>query len=331
MDGIEGTAVDYQPLELRELGQTGLIVSRLCFGSLTLGPLCAGLEPAAGAALLRQALEMGVRFIDSAEQYRTYPYIRAALEGFPAAKQVVIASKTLAKTDLEAAWAVEDARIALGRDRLDIMLLHDVRDDNDFQRRAGAWRVLREAKANGVIRAIGISTHSAALAAQAAVNRRIDVIHPLLNLAGIGILDGGPAEMLTAIRQAKANGKGVYTMKALGGGALMHQARQALLWAFSQPEADAVAVGCKDQAELLTNIGWLRGQEPPQAAQVRLLERRMVFDKEPRCHGCGRCVERCHSGAMTLDEQGEACWQQSKCLYCGYCIAACPWFCLSFC
>ena len=314
-------------MEYRTLGATGLRVSRYCFGSLTLGPLGADLSPEQGAALLMKAFELGINFIDTAEYYRNYAHIRAALAKLDTPDNIIIASKTLMPDDRCAAWAVEDARLGLNREVLDIFLLHEIRDKADFQKRSGAWRVLLNAKANGVIKSVGISTHSAAVAALAASDPDIDVIHCMLNFAGIGILDGGVEDMLSAIAVAKANGKGVYTMKAIGGGSLMKQAKKALLWAFDQELPDAVAVGCKDEAELLTNIGWISGEEdPPQAQLCRLLPRKLVFDD---CHGCGACVERCANGALTLEADG-ARWHEEKCLYCGYCAAACPWFCISF-
>ena len=309
-------------MEYRPLGKTGLKVSRYCFGSLTLGPLGADLAPADGAALLLSAFRHGINFVDTAEYYRNYAHIRLALDRFEDADKIVIASKTLMPDDRTAAFAIEEARLGLNRDVLDLFLLHEIRNWSDFQKRSGAWQVLR----NGVIRSIGISTHSAAVAAQAATEPDIDVIHCMLNFAGVGILDGGVEDMLTAISVAKANDKGVYTMKAIGGGSLMKQAKKALLWAFDQELPDAVAVGCKDEAELLTNLGWLRGEDPPQAEKCRMLPRRLVFDE---CRGCGACVERCANGALTIDEDGVS-WHKEKCLYCGYCVAACPGFYISF-
>ena len=318
-------------MEYRSLGNTGIEVSRFCFGSLTMGSLCANLDIETGAEILYQAFCSGVSFVDTAEQYKTYPYIKAALDRLEEPQKIVVSTKTYGYSDIEAAWAVEDARLALGRNQLDIFLLHEVRDLEDFQQRDGAWRILQEAKANGVIRAVGLSTHSAAVVAWAAEQPEIDIIHPLLNMSGIGILDGGVEEMLAAIRLAKKQGKGIFSMKSLGGGALMHQARAAQAWAFAQPELDAVAVGCKDIQELRTNLGWLAGEEPEEAASLHLLDRNIAFDKEPRCHGCGACVERCAAGAMSIGADGTAQWDKAKCIYCGYCIAACPWFCLSFC
>jgi len=315
----------------RELGHTGLIISRFCFGSLTLGPLCARLPLEQGGALMAEAIARGVTFIDTAQQYRTYPYIRAALDQAANRDAVVISSKTFAETAADAAYAVEEARVALRRNQLDIFLLHQVRDAEDFQARHEAWQVLLDGKANGIIRAVGISTHSAATAAWAARQPEIDVLHPMLNLAGVGILDGGVPEMLAAIQDARQAGKGLFTMKPLGGGSLMHEAKAALAWSFARPELDAVAVGCKDASELITNLGWLEGQDPPEAEQVKLLDRNIAFDKEPRCHGCGLCVERCANNAMVIGSDGTVAWQKERCIYCGYCIAACPWFCISFC
>ena len=319
-------------MEYRILGNTGIRVSQYCFGSLTLGPLCANLSLEQGGELLYQAFCNGVLFVDTAEQYRTYPYIRAALDRWVRPSEIVVSTKTYGSTDREAAWAIEDARIALARNQLDIFLLHEIRSVEDFRARADAWRVLREAWKNGIIKAIGISTHSAAVTAWAAEQEDIQVIHPLINQAGVGILDGSTEEMLSAICLAKRKGKGLFGMKALGGGALMHQAKTALAWAFSIPEVDAIAVGCKDINELKTNVGWLNGVENPlEAMAVRLLDRNITFDKIPKCHGCGACVKRCATGAMTLGEDGTAQWEKKNCIYCGYCIAACPWFCLSFC
>lgn len=313
------------------LGRSGYLVSRLCFGSLTLGPLCANLSPKQGADLLVQALEAGVNFIDTAEQYRNYQHLQLALANYPDSVQVIIATKTFAETDMEASWAIEDARVALRRDKLDIMLLHEIRNIDDFSARSGAWELLKKMKAIGVIGAIGLSTHSAEVVRWAADDDDIDIIHCMLNIDGIGILDGDRDSMLSAIRLAKKADKGVYSMKALAGGALMHSAKEALEWAFARSEVDSVAVGCRDAAELTTNICWLSGVNSPVEHDIEKIDRNIVFDKEPKCHGCGNCVRRCSTGAMTLGADKQALWDKKKCVYCGYCIAACPWFCLSFC
>ena len=318
-------------MHYRELGKTGLCVSQYCFGSLTLGPLAAHLSLEQGAALLREAFSLGVTFVDTAQYYQTYPYIRLALDQIDNPDRIVIATKTYAQSAQEAAYALEEARLALRRDVIDLFVLHEIRSQEDFIQRQEAWQVLLEAKANGIIRAVGFSTHSAKITAWAAEREDVDVLQCLVNQKGIGIIHGNREEMLAAIEKAKARGKGVFGMKAIGGGALMNEAKESLQWAFSVPNADAFAVGCKDISELRTNLAWLNGQEAKESGQVKLLDRNIVFDKDPYCHGCGRCVAKCAAGAMTMGKDGTAQWEKSKCLYCGYCIGACPWFCISFC
>ncbi|HPU21418.1 MAG TPA: aldo/keto reductase, partial [Thermoclostridium caenicola] len=67
-------------MEYRFLGKTGIKVSRLCFGALVIGPLQRNLSVEEGAAVIEEALRLGVNFIDTADLYDTYPYIRRAIE-----------------------------------------------------------------------------------------------------------------------------------------------------------------------------------------------------------------------------------------------------------
>ena len=315
-------------MHYRPLGNSGYMVSRLCFGVLTLGPLAANLPLADGAALLRAALAAGVKFFDTAQYYRTYDYLVRALDGWDG--EVIIASKSYAETAEEMAYAVEEARIALKRDKIDIFLLHEQRDAEALQANRPALEYLLQAKAVGIVGAVGVSTHDVSAARLAAAMPEIDVIHAMFNMRGLGIRGGGLEDMRAALRLARANGKGVYTMKALGGGSLMNEAKEAVNWAFAQEEADAVAVGMKDTAELTTNISWMEGREAKEAEQLKLLTRKLVFDKTPACVRCGSCLKRCPQEALSLREEGVE-WARELCLFCGYCIAACPWFCISIC
>ena len=76
-----------------ELGRTGINVSKLCFGSLTMGPFQRNLTPAQGAALFECAFSHGVNFVDTAEIYGTYPHLREAVRLKP---DLVVCSKSYA-------------------------------------------------------------------------------------------------------------------------------------------------------------------------------------------------------------------------------------------
>ena len=315
-------------MRYREIKQLNKRLSHICFGTLTMGPLCADLPVEQGAALIRRAIDAGITHFDTAQQYINYQYLSAALT--PQDDTIIISTKSYADTYDEMARAVEEARLAFRRNALDIFLMHELRPDDAFAERAEGWEYLKTAKSNGIVRMIGISTHHVDVVREAAARDDVDVIHAMLNAEGVGIRGGSRDEMMAALQEAHDKGKLIYGMKAIGGGSLMSRAETSLKWAFSQEYLDAVAIGIKSEAELLTNIAWEEGRVADRTGEIPLQDRNMVFDKEPACHRCGACVARCHQQALQLGEDGVE-WDKSKCLYCGYCIAACPWFCISFC
>ena len=84
------------------LGRTGLVVSELCLGAMTFGNKPSGffqhdLDQAGSTALVRQALDAGVNFIDTANLYsagQSEEFLGRALKDIGVARdQVVIATK----------------------------------------------------------------------------------------------------------------------------------------------------------------------------------------------------------------------------------------------
>lgn len=313
-------------MEYRKLGHTGLAVSRLCFGALTIGPLQAGFPLHRGAEVIRRALESGVNFIDTAELYGTYPYIREALKDWSG--EMVLATKSYAYTREGMAKSLEQARLELDRDVIDIFLLHEQESHLTLRGHWEAYEYLLEAKAKGIIKAAGISTHAVAGVKAAAVLAEIDVIHPLINIAGVGIMDGSREEMLAAVKEAHAAGKGIYGMKPIGGGNLLAQVDEALQYVLALDCLDAIALGMKSPAEVEMNVSIFSGREvsPELRNAVSAEPRRLHI--EGWCTGCGRCIQRCRQGALYLDRQGHASVRQEKCLLCGYCGPVCRDFCI---
>ena len=83
--------------------------------------------------------------------------------------------------------SVEKALKELGRDYIDIFMLHEQESILTIKGHWEAIEYLIEAKEKGIVRAIGISTHHVEGVMGAASVPEIDVIHPLVNIAGIGI------------------------------------------------------------------------------------------------------------------------------------------------
>ncbi|MDR3592982.1 MAG: aldo/keto reductase [Negativicutes bacterium] len=311
-------------MEYSLLGRTGLNVSRLCFGAFTIGPLQAKLPLRSGSAIIRAALAAGVNFIDTAELYGSYPYIREAIKGYDG---VVIASKSYAYTYEDMRRSVEDALCQLGRDYIDIFLLHEQVSRHTLRGHHDALVYLLDAKSQGLVRAVGVSTHAVEVVQVAAAMPEIDVIHPILNSRGVGILDGSAVDMLAAVHAASVAGKGIYTMKALGGGHLIPEAPQALSWVLGQSGISAVAVGMQTKAEVALNCSLFSGQAADEAAWVKARGKKRRLIVEDHCTGCGKCAARCRMGAITVGE-GKAVPDPARCVLCGYCGAVCPDFCL---
>ena len=230
------------------LGKTGIKVTELCFGALPMGPLQANISVEKGAKLIRAALERGINFIDTAEAYKTYPHIKKALEGYN--KEVIIATKSSAKTYKEMEQSIKYALTSLNRIDIDIFLLHAAKvTPSVFEERAGALQCLKDYKSKGIIRAIGISTHVVGVVRRAAEIKEIDIIFPIINKLGMGIVNGSVNDMVKAISEAHKAGKGLYAMKALAGGHLIDQLEESFNFVRDMKVITSIAVGMVNQEE----------------------------------------------------------------------------------
>ena len=308
-------------MEYGKLGNAGITVSKLAFGTLTMGPLQRDITVAEGAPLIREALERGITFVDGAQAYGTYGHIREALKGF--GKDVVLASKSAAKSYDDMALAVEEARQELDRDVIDVFLMHAVQQDDDLAtRQEGAWQCLQELKEKGVVKAIGLSTHNLDIVETAAGWPELDVIHPIFNKLHFGLINPGNKDPEEVIRKAYERGIGMYAMKPLAGGHLYQDATAALRYAFDFPYIHAVAVGMVKQEELDVNLKIYDGIELTKEELAAASSNKLMYVVK-FCKGCGNCVESCEQGAISMVDE-KAYIEHSNCVLCGYCRKSCP-------
>lgn len=340
-----------------QLGNTDIYVSPVGFGVLPMGPGQLALPIDEGAELIIYALQNGINFIDTAQYYKTSPYIRRAFEmlgmpvgsaegsadcrldsshhsgsqpadrnALPSIARPVISSKTL-KTDYDGAYnAILEECETLGVPYIDIFLLHEVRSGQLAERQA-AWQALKDAKSAGLVHAIGASTHHVDVVEALTAEAECDVIFPLLNYAGMGIRRGSEAsscgDMAAACAAACAAGKGIYIMKALGGGNLAPHYQKALDYVFAQPFASSVMLGFGCRKDIDDILAYLDGSMP-QDYTPDTSNKRVRINQED-CEGCGHCISVCNSQAVFYNKKnGLAEIDQSKCITCGYCAQGCP-------
>lgn len=307
-----------------KLGQTGLEVTPIGFGVLTVGNTQMNLPLKEGAAVLRYALEKGINFLDTAQYYETYPYIREALTGSDF--HPVVCSKSLDPTYGGMKAAVQEALEELNLDSIDIFLMHEVRTDPDWEFRSGAWRYLQEAKAQGLVKAIGISTHHVDVAEMAADIPELDVLFPLINFQSLGIRNrdgaGTKEDMAAAIEKNHRNGKGVFAMKVFGGGNLTGNYLEALDYVSSLPGVASMMIGFGRKEEIDRIIEYADGTIDRN--YVPNISRKKIRIDQGDCEGCGACLVRCPNHAIFRNCNGLAEVNHDICLTCGYCAPVCP-------
>ncbi|MCT4595045.1 MAG: aldo/keto reductase [Anaeromicrobium sp.] len=313
-------------MEYKKLGNTDLIVSRLCFGGLTVGPLQANLSINEGANVMVEAFKRGVNFIDTAELYETYSYIREALKIYKE-NHIIIGSKSYAYDKVTAKNSIEKARRELDRDVLDIFLLHEQESEHTIRGHYEALEYYLNLKEKGIIKAVGLSTHTVRAVEVASKMDEIDIIHPIINKAGVGIQDGTVKDMLEAIKKAYTNGKGIYGMKPIGGGNLIKDVPASLDYVLNIEELHSIAVGMQTVEEVIYNVNKFENKEIPKEIVNRISTKERKLHIDFWCEACGECVKHCNHKALGIVE-GKLMVKKEKCVLCGYCSKYCPQFCI---
>ena len=232
-----------------EFGRTGFKVSRLAFGTGYLGG-----PVAAAARLLAEAYDLGVNFWDTSDDYGTHPHVARALREV-GRDDVVIATKTYAATAVGARRSVTKALRELGVATVDVFLLHAVDSVGELEAKEPALAALVEAREAGLVRAVGVSSHSREVLSHLLALPEVDVALVVVNKTGSWMKDAGPREMQAVIRQLYRSGRAIYGMKALGSGQVTGaQIAPALRWAFRFPYVHSVCVGMTTAEELRTNV-----------------------------------------------------------------------------
>ncbi len=246
------------------LGNTGLEVSKLGFGTFDFGVPSLNISSEEGGRILVESYKLGINFWDTSDDYDSHPHVASALKRVPR-KKVVISTKTYAKSGEEVKKSLENSLKELDTDYIDILLLHYVKKD----RIDCCHQVLKELNAmkmTGIVKAIGLSTHSIAVVRDAAQFEELDVIMTICCKANQALInkfreripleDGSVKDMLRAIKLAHNKGKGVIAMKVLGSSAPpLVRNYQSSIKSIAQLEfVDALVIGMKSLNEVRNNI-----------------------------------------------------------------------------
>ncbi len=255
-----------------EYGSTGLTVSRLCYGTGPIGGILNDLPDERGADLLEYAFERGVNFWDTAQGYDSHRHVRAALRRVDRGS-VVINTKTGAKGKSEGRAAIDRALDEMGLDYVDSMMLHGVEHPADFESRRGSLEALLEAKADGRVRHVGVSTHwfTGDVIELMTETDEIEVVLCHMNMEGRGLVGGDVYTHRKLVERLYESGKGVSIMKVMDAGDVgPDDAEDWITWGFEYPHAHSVNLGMWKEWEIdfAVRIGDRVGPRSPVGAGV---------------------------------------------------------------
>lgn len=151
-------------MEYRPLGKTGLTASVAglgCGGNSRLG-LGRGASFEECVAVAREAIDLGVNLLDTAEAYGTEEIVGAAVRHYDRRK-LVISSKALFRTSDTAETVTRKVEASLGRlglDYLDVFHFHAVHPDSYQHHRDVLAPALVKLKEQGKVRHVGITETS---------------------------------------------------------------------------------------------------------------------------------------------------------------------------
>jgi aryl-alcohol dehydrogenase-like predicted oxidoreductase len=247
----------------RRLGRTGLLVSEVGFGGAHVATVDEGEEA------LFAAFSLGVNFVETGRLYGESEYLigRALRRLGEGAPPIHVASKTLKRTRDGALNELDRSLAHLGLECVDIYQLNDVDEESWVQVMAsgGALEGLQEAREQGLVRFIGLTSHSPEVLRRAVESGHFDTIE-----AKYGPFN---REGESVIRLAHRRDIGVIGMKPFGGFGMLGSLKASplaqslspgtlLRYALSNRHLSAVIPGMRFVREVEQNVALGASYEP---------------------------------------------------------------------
>jgi len=198
-------------MEKVRLGRTEMMVSRVGFGGI---PIQRDSEEES-IVVVRRCIELGVNFIDTANAYTTSEgRIGKAISG--RREGLILATKTHERTSEGIENHLQQSLKQLGVESIDLYQFHNVSDSNSLNALLdpkGPFATVEKAKRDGIIKHIGITSHSIDIAKEAVKTDRFETI-----MFPFNFITSEPVDELLPL--AREHDVGFIAMKPLGGGIL---------------------------------------------------------------------------------------------------------------
>lgn len=347
-------------MEYRRLPHGGEPISVIGFGTSSIG--MAGEKEIEAA--MTMALENGINYFDMASaDAAPFPAFGRALAGqrkrvffqihFGADYQ---GGKYGWTTKLDAIRRSVDWQLsALKTDYIDFGFLHCIDEEADLRRalEGGILEYILQLKQQGVVRHIGLSSHTPRIAHLALDAGILDMLMFSINPAydyqkegeyAIGSVD----ERQSLYRRCEAQGVGISVMKAFSGGQLLNAGTspfgralteyQCIQYALDKPGVLTVLPGVRGREDLKRILGFVNAA--PQERDYSILGTFAPQEAEGVCVYCNHCqpcpagldvglINKYYDLALVGDELAKSHYahlekKAGDCIGCGHCDSRCP-------
>lgn len=319
-------------MKYRRLGKTDIKVSVIGFGGIPLQRI----DVEASREVVVAALAAGINFFDTGRNYADSEYkLGQALKGHR--EDSIVATKSMARTKETMAAEVTASLETMELEYIDLYQLHNVPTMEQLQQvmgPKGALEALVEAKAKGLIKHIGITSHIKDVIKEAIKYDVIETIQFPFN----AVEPEGVEEILGLARTADI---GVIVMKPLAGGALTNTS-SAFKYILSHPVTTAIpGMDSLEQVQANAQVG--SGEPVLSDGERQVLEAEAAQLGKTFCRRCEYC-QPCPEGVNIpvifllegyLERYNLPQWSKDRyagmpvkidaCLECGECESKCPY------
>jgi len=243
------------------LGKSGVKVTRLAFGTGTFsGRVQRELGQDEFTRQVRYAYEHGIRFFETAESYGgMHQMLGIALKGLPRDSYRLM-TKVTTRPGTDPQEKIDELRKLANTDYFDIVLMH-YQHVATWPEDTVRWQDgILEAKHKKALVGHGASVHGLPALRKFPSNKWLEIAMIRMNHKGTkmdaedyntnGL--GDVVEVVSHVKQVKADRMGIISMKLVGEGAFVNREdrRAAMNYAFNNARVDAVTVGFKSTAEI---------------------------------------------------------------------------------
>lgn len=316
---------------LKSLGNTNMIIKEVGFGGIPIQRI----TQEETNKVVEELANQGINFIDTARGYTvSEEYIGNAIEG--RREKFYIATKSMSRNYEDMKKDIDISLKNLKTDYIDLYQIHNLKVEeydtifNDDK----AYRALLEAKKEGKIKHIGITSHSLETISKAVEGGKFETIQFPYN-----IVEDQADEVF---KRAYEKGIGTITMKPLAGGAI-DNGPLAIKYILSKEYIDVAIPGMNTIEQVKENISVISDKKLTHEDKLSIEKIRKNLNGNfcRRCEYCLPCPKNINipqnfllEGYYTrynlkewalerYESLGDA--KASKCIECGICEEKCPY------